>query len=138
MVLSMVIAGALAGLGGGLFYLSGIEQYTILKEVNSMGFNGIPVALLAFSNPIAIIFSAMFIALINVGGETLQPEFARELIDIITAAIIYFSAFSLLIKQIIRRFLKADESNVNAEPAPVKVADDSDLKVDKSDKEVTK
>lgn len=138
MVLSMVIAGALAGLGGGLFYLSGIEQYTILKEVNGMGFNGIPVALLAFSNPIAIIFSAMFIALINVGGETLQPEFARELIDIITAAIIYFSAFSLLIKQIIRRFLKADESNVNAEPASVKVADDSDLKVDKSDKEVTK
>lgn len=137
MVLSMVIAGALAGLGGGIFYLSGIEQYTILKEINGMGFNGIPVALLAFSNPIGIIFSAMFISLINVGGETLQPEFARELIDIIIAAIIYFSAFSLLIKQIIRKFLKADKSNVNAESAPVVVADDSDVNVEKSDKEVT-
>ena len=114
-----------------------LPKYTILKEINGMGFNGIPVALLAFSNPIGIIFSAMFISLINVGGETLQPEFARELIDIIIAAIIYFSAFSLLIKQIIRKFLKADKSNVNAESAPVVVADDSDVNVKKSDKEVT-
>ena len=103
-----------------------------------MGFNGIPVALLAYNNPIGVVFSSLFIALINVGGETLQPEFAGELIDIITAAIIYFSAFSLLIKQIIRRFLKADESNVNAEPAPVKVADESDKNVIESEKEVTK
>ena len=138
MVLSMVIAGALAGLGGGIFYLSGIEQYTIIKAINQMGFNGIPVALLAYNNPIGVVFSSLFIALINVGGETLQPEFAGELIDIITAAIIYFSAFSLLIKQIIRRFLKADESNVNAEPAPVKVADESDKNVIESEKEVTK
>ena len=81
-----------------------------------MGFNGIPVALLAFNNPIGIIFSSLFIALVNVGGESLQPDFATELIDIIIAAIIYFSAFSLVVQQIIRRFLKADESNVNAEP----------------------
>lgn len=120
MVLSMVIAGALAGLGGGMLYLSGVEQYTILKEVDGMGFNGIPVALLAYNNPIGIIFSSLFIALINVGGAKLQPEFAKELIDIIIAAIIYFSAFSLVVKQLIRKFLKADESNVNAEPAPVK------------------
>ena len=85
-----------------------------------MGFNGIPVALLAYNNPIGIIFSSLFIALINVGGAKLQPEFAKELIDIIIAAIIYFSAFSLVVKQLIRKFLKADESNVNAEPAPVK------------------
>ena len=142
MVLSMVIAGALAGIGGGVFYLSGVEQFTIVKAVNGMGFNGIPVALLAYNNPIGIIFSSMFIALVNVGGEKLQPDFATELIDIIIAAIIYFSAFSLLVQTIIRRFLKADESNVNAEP--VKVQDKkSDIDKDKKDdaqvnEEVTK
>lgn len=139
MVLSMVIAGALAGLGGGLFYLSGVEQYTILKEINGMGFNGIPVALLAYNNPIGIIFSSLFIALINVGGAKLQPEFAKELIDIIIAAIIYFSAFSLLVKQVIRKFLKADESNVNAEPAPVNKEESKDESDgDASESEVTK
>jgi simple sugar transport system permease protein len=34
MVLSMVIAGALAGIGGGVFYLSGVEQFTIVKLVS--------------------------------------------------------------------------------------------------------
>ena len=130
MVLSMVIAGALAGIGGGLFYLSGVEQFTICKTVNGMGFNGIPVALLAYNNPIGIIFSALFIALISVGGVSLQPDFAPELISIITASIIYFSAFSLLVQTIVRRFLKADEGNVNAEPAA--------KAVDNSNKEVTK
>ncbi len=144
MVLSMVIAGALAGIGGGIFYLSGLEQFAIVKTVHGMGFNGIPVALLAYNNPIGIIFSSMFIALVNVGGETLQPDFATELIDIIIAAIIYFSAFSLVVQQFIRRFLKADESNVNAEPAPVKEDKTKENKdVDKKEdeqvnKEVTK
>ena len=144
MVLSMVIAGALAGIGGGIFYLSGLEQFTIVKAVNGMGFNGIPVALLAYNNPIGIIFSSLFIALVNVGGETLQPDFATELIDIIIAAIIYFSAFSLMVQQFIRRFIKADESNVNAEPAPVKTEkvddkkDEDNKADDKVNEEVTK
>jgi len=144
MVLSMVIAGALAGIGGGLFYLSGVEQFAIVKVVNGMGFNGIPVALLAYNNPLGVIFSSLFIALVNVGGEQLQPDFATQTIDIIIAAIIYFSAFSLVVQQIIRRFLKADESNVNAEPAPVnkentKVKDNkTEVIVKDADKEVTK
>ena len=59
-VLSMVIAGALSGIGGGLYYLAGTGQYSLLKALVSMGFNGIPVALLASSNPIGTIFSALF------------------------------------------------------------------------------
>lgn len=104
--LSMVIAGALAGLGGGVYYLSGTTQYTVLKEVSSLGFNGIPVALLASSNPLGVIFSSLFISYIQVGGDSLQPEFAKEVIDIIIAAIIYISAFSLLMREIIHKTIK--------------------------------
>jgi simple sugar transport system permease protein len=131
MVLSMVISGALAGIGGGLFFLSGVEQFTLIKEVDGMGFNGIPVALLGNNNPIGIIVSALFIGLINVGGQQLQPEFAKELVDIIIASIIYFSAFSLVVKQIIRKYLKADESNVNAETTDSKNDEDSSGNKDK-------
>lgn len=104
-VLSMTIAGALAGFGGGLYYLSGTAQYTIEKVLQSMGFNGIPVALLASSNPVGIIFSGLFISYIQVGGDAMQPEFVVEIIDIIVAVIIYLSAFALLFKGFITRRL---------------------------------
>ena len=94
----MVISGALAGLGGGLYYLSGTGQYTLVKSLLGMGFNGIPVALLASSNPIGVIFSSLFISYIQVGGDALQPHFIKENIDIIISAIIYLSAFALLMK----------------------------------------
>lgn len=103
-VLSMVIAGMLAGLGGGLLYLSGASgrHIKVVDELASEGFNGIPVALLGLSNPIGIIFSAIFISYITQGGNFLQTlNFAPEVIDIIIAVIIYFSAFSLYF----RRFL---------------------------------
>jgi ABC-type uncharacterized transport system permease subunit len=106
-ILSMVISGALAGAGGALYYLSGTAQYVIEKMLLVAGFNGIPVALLASSNPLGIIFSALFISYIQVGGDALQPEFAKEIIDIIIAAIIYLSAFSLLMREIITKVLEA-------------------------------
>ena len=64
---------------------------------------GIPVALLAASNPLGTIASALFVSYIQVGGDAMQPEFAKEIIDIIIAAIIYLSAFSLLIREMISR-----------------------------------
>ena len=118
-VLSMTIAGALAGLGGGIYYLSGTAQYTLVKTLLPMGFNGIPVALLASSNPAGTIFSALFISYIQVGGEAMQPEFTKEIIDIIIAAIIYLSAFSLLMRELIARGLtrrrRAQELNAGEE-----------------------
>ncbi len=109
-VLSMIIAGALAGIGGGLYYLSGTAQFTLGKHLLTMGFNGIPIALLAASHPIGTIFSSLFIGYIQVGGEALQPEFAKEIIDIIIAAIIYLSAFSLLMRELLGRLRKRQQA----------------------------
>ena len=111
----MMISGAMAGLGGGLYYLAGTASYNIQKVLLPMGFNGISVALLAMSNPIGCIFSALFISYIQVGGESLQPIFAKEMIDIIIAVIIYLSAFALLTKTILSKFIRTDKSNVNDE-----------------------
>lgn len=104
-IMSMVIAGALSGLAGGVYYLSGTGQYTLVKTLLPMGFNGIPVALLASSHPLGTIFSALFISYIQVGGDALQPYFIKENIDIIISAIIYLSAFALLMKELIGRAL---------------------------------
>ncbi|MEG2420252.1 MAG: ABC transporter permease [Oscillospiraceae bacterium] len=104
-VLSMVIAGALSGLAGGIYFLAGTAQFTLVKMLPTMGFNGIPVALLAMSHPLGTIFSALFISYIQVGGAAMQPEFAKETIDMIIAVIIYLSAFSLLMRNMIGKLL---------------------------------
>ena len=103
-LLSMVIAGALAGVGGGLMYLAPAGGLNIRVEeiLSPQGFMGIPVALLGLTDPIGIILSGIFIAHLSQGGYYLQRlNFMPEIIDIIIAAIIYFSAFSLLVSNII-------------------------------------
>lgn len=108
-LLSMVIAGALAGVGGGLMYLAPASGLHIRVEevLSPQGFNGIPVALLGLSNPIGIIFASLFIAHITQGGFYLQKmNYMPEIIDIIIAVIIYFSAFSLVVKNLIASLIK--------------------------------
>ncbi len=102
-IFSMVIAGALAGVGGGLMYLGQTGAYLRVEDVlASQGFSGIPVALLGLNNPIGIFFSGIFIASLTVGGDKLQAfAFTPEVIDMIIAAIIYCSAFTLLFRNII-------------------------------------
>ncbi|MGI5971980.1 MAG: ABC transporter permease [Oscillospiraceae bacterium] len=105
-ILSMVIAGALAGFGAGLYYLSGVAEWKPMEStaLPAIGFNGIPVALLASSNPIGIIFSAVFISHITTGGSLMNSNyFPPEVADIISGIIIYLSAFSLLIRSLFKR-----------------------------------
>lgn len=104
-VLSMVISGALAGLGGALLYLAGSGKYLqVLDVIAPEGFSGISVALLGLSNPIGILFAGLFIGHISVGGTYMQLyDFVPEVIDIIIAAIVYCGALSLLFKMMIRK-----------------------------------
>ena len=107
-VLSMTIAGALAGLGAGLFFLSGSKEWEPLVSTTlpATGFNGISVALLASSNPIGCIFSAVFISHITVGGGFMTAKlFPSEVSDIISGVVIYLCAFSLLFKGWITKHL---------------------------------
>ena len=107
-VLSMTIAGALAGLGAGLFYLSGSKEWEPLVStaLPAAGFNGISVALLASSNPIGCIFSAIFISHITVGGGFMFAKlFPSEVADIISGVVIYLCAFSLLFRSSILKLM---------------------------------
>ena len=100
----MMISGALIGLGGALMYLSSAGKY--IKPVDVLaaeGFNGIPVALLASSNPIGTICSALCISYIQVGGAAMQPDYSSETIDIVIAVIIYLAAFALLMRGVIAK-----------------------------------
>lgn len=115
-VLSMMIAGALAGVGAGLYYLSTVAEWNpqVSTALPALGFNGISAALLACSNPIGTIFSSLFISYITVGGTKLSTQYyTKEIADVITALIIYLCAFSLLFKSRIRALLAGKARRVN-------------------------
>ncbi len=121
-ILSMTIAGALAGFGAGLLYLSAGAEWNPLNSTSlpAMGFNGIATALLASSNPIGTIFSSLFISHITVGGSFLPTRyFPTEIADLISGIIIYLCAFAMLFRGVIAKKLHADKdaADANAEPA---------------------
>ena len=116
----MTIAGALSGIGAGLYYLSGVAEWNpqVSTALPTMGFNGIPVALLALSNPIGVIFAALFVSHITVGGGYLPTKyFQPEIADVIIAVIIYLCAFVMLFKGFVMNLIaskKKDVSDANA------------------------
>ena len=105
-VLALMISGFFAGVGGALTYLCGTgKTLPITETLPNEGWNGIPVALLGFSNPNGCIFAALFIGYMNVGGNYMQAlNIAIEVIDIIVAVIIYFASFTLFIKALLERY----------------------------------
>jgi len=116
-VLSMVIAGALAGVGGGLMYLAGAgKQMEVVDVIAVEGFTGISVALLGLSHPIGILFSGLFIAHIAEGGFFMQHyNYVPEVIDIMVAIIIYFSAFALIVKLFFIRYSMKWSSKIDTD-----------------------
>ncbi|MBQ2043189.1 MAG: ABC transporter permease, partial [Firmicutes bacterium] len=106
-VLSMAIAGALSAAGAALYYLSGNTElfWSTYQSLPAIGFNGIPVAMLALTNPIGVIFTALFMSMLNIIGLQIASLTAYNefITDVIIAVIVYLSAFSLLIKQVISR-----------------------------------
>ena len=111
-VLTMAIAGALAGMGAALLYLSGYEQWsTSQASVPGMGFNGIAAAFLGGLHPIGSIFSSYFIQHITAGGAYVDKTlYCAQVSDFISSLIIYLCGFVLFMKVAMNRGLdKADE-----------------------------
>ena len=120
-VLSMAIAGGLAAGGASLYWLSGNTEFfwSTYQALPATGFNGIPVALLASSNPIGVIFAGIFMAMLDIVGQNLTgyTAYNEYITDVIIAVIVYLSAFSLVIQMILPRVKGKKQENANAEPA---------------------
>ena len=92
-ILAMVISGAIAGIGGAT-HIAGIQHRAIqLFGFPNFGFTGIAVALLAKSNPIGVIFSAILFGALDSSSLTLQMNgIPKDIVYLIQAIIILFVA----------------------------------------------
>ena len=110
-ILTMLISGALAGMGAGLLYLTGIEEWeTTIAAVPGMGFNGIAVAFLGGLNPLGSILSAFFIQYITFGGGNVDLQvYCSQISSLISSLIIYLCAFVAFFKFFMNNLVRKNE-----------------------------
>ena len=99
-ILTLVISGALAGLGAAMLYLTGYEQWQCsTSTVPGMGFNGIAAAFLGGLNPFGAILASFFIQHITAGGAYVDKSmYCAQISDLISSIIIYLCGFVLFMK----------------------------------------
>ena len=110
-ILTMMISGALAGMGAGLLYLTGIEEWeTTIASVPAMGFNGIAVAFLGGLSPLGSILSAFFIQYITFGGGNVDLQvYCSQISSLISSLIIYLCAFVAFFKFFMGNVIRKQE-----------------------------
>ena len=99
-ILTMAIAGGLAGMGAATLFLTGFEQWQVTQSaVPAMGFNGIAAAFLGGLNPMGTVLASFFIQHITAGGAYVDKSmYCAQISDLISAIIIYLCGFVLFMK----------------------------------------
>nr|WP_318504419.1 hypothetical protein [Bacillus sp. T3] len=110
-ILSMLISGALAGLGGVALYAGNASTIQI-GILPTAGYDGIAVSLLGANTPIGVFFAAILFGILysGTGFMNAMTEIPPELANTIIAIIIYFAATSILIERVLKRFWKTRSS----------------------------
>lgn len=117
-ILAMAIAGAMAGAGAAMLYLTGFEEWsTTQSAVPAMGFNGIAAAFLGGLHPIGTVFSSFFIQHITNGGAYVDKTmYCSQISDFIASVIIYLCGFVLFIRHFMSsRIARAEEKRAAIE-----------------------
>ena len=84
---ALTISGALAGLGGINFVL-GYEHYYEEGFATGAGFLGIAVALVGRSNPLGVVFAALFFATLSQGGLAINALVPKQMVDALQGVVI--------------------------------------------------
>ena len=123
-VLSQVIGGILAGMGGSIEVLGRFNTF-LWKELPGYGWNGVTIAILAKNNPIFVPLAAFFMAYLNKGCQLMSTysDVPSEMIDIIQAAIFLFFAAEQFLsgyrQKIVVKNTQADLKKLDAANAAV-------------------
>lgn len=110
-VLSMVISGAFAGLGGAMEGLGTFGNAFLHSGFSGVGFDGIAVALLGGNAAIGVVLASLLFGALKVGALNMPIESGvpNELVEIVIALIIFFVASSYMIKWLLSRFKKEEK-----------------------------
>ncbi|WP_054639212.1 ABC transporter permease [Lactococcus fujiensis] len=109
-ILSMVVAGALAGLGGVVYGFGYMQNFVVQTASLDIGFNGMAVALLGGNNPIGILFAGLLFSVLQTGAPGMMTDsIPPQIIQVVTASIIFFIAIKFIIEVILPKAKKKGE-----------------------------
>jgi ABC-type uncharacterized transport system permease subunit len=122
-VLSMVISGALAGLGGVVEGLGTYQNFFVQTTSLSIGFDGMAVSLLGAGSSIGILLSALLFSILKIGGLGMQTGagIPFEIVNVSIALIIFFVGINFLIRFLMAKFFQGKKqeavvANLEAKP----------------------
>jgi simple sugar transport system permease protein len=109
-ILTMVLSGLIAGLGGAVETLGVVGRYQPGFNAG-LGFDGITIALLGKTHPLGVVPAALLVGAMRAGSSQMQfsADVAAEIIDVILALILFFVAADMIVRKIIRVRAEAEE-----------------------------
>ncbi len=112
-ILTMVISGLFAGLGGAVETQGVVGRYQPGFNVG-LGFEGITIALLAKTHPFGVIPAALLVGAMKAGSSQMQfvADVPKEIIDVIQALILFFIAAEFLLRRLLRLRAQAGEEQL--------------------------
>ncbi|HCB37009.1 MAG TPA: ABC transporter permease [Acidimicrobiaceae bacterium] len=103
MASAMAVSGLLAGAGGAVETLGVDGRFSSGFNVG-LGFDGITIALLARTHPVAVVPAALLVGAMQAGASKMQfvSGVPPEVLDVIQALILFFVAAPLIIRWVLR------------------------------------
>lgn len=112
-ILTMVLSGFLAGLGGAVETQGVVYRYQPGFNVG-LGFDGITIALLAQSHPLGILPASILVGAMKAGASQMQfdADVAKEITDVIQALMLFFIAADMIVRRLLRMREEAPEGKI--------------------------
>jgi simple sugar transport system permease protein len=112
-ILTMVISGFLAGLGGAVETQGVVYRYQPGFNVG-LGFDGITIALLGQTHPLGILPASILVGAMRAGASQMQFDagVASEITDVIQALMLFFIAADMIVRRLIRMRDEAPEGKI--------------------------
>ncbi len=112
-ILTMVISGALAGMGGAVETQGVVGRYQPGFNAG-LGFDGITVALLGKTSPFGVIPAAILVGAMKAGSANMQftAGVPKEITDVIQALMLFFVAADVIVRKLLRMREATDEEKV--------------------------
>jgi simple sugar transport system permease protein len=110
-IMSMLVAGALSGLGGVVYGFGYMQNFVTQSATLDIGFNGMAVALLGETNPVGILFAAFLFSMLQTGSGNMSniDNIPPQIVQIVTATIIFFIAVKYIIEKVLPNIKKKGE-----------------------------
>ncbi|MFR3683551.1 MAG: ABC transporter permease [Enterococcus sp.] len=115
-VISMIISGLLAGLGGVVQGLGTFGNYFVQGSSISIGFDGMAVSLLGNGGSVGILLSALLFSILKLGGQGMQfAGVPSELANSVIPLIIFFVGINYVVRVALTKVRVAKKAEEKSE-----------------------